>query len=242
MNIKNKHSFEQQSKRAQGICETIRQKKAVIFDLDGTLVDSMWMWKAIDIEYLARFGHDCPLTLQREIEGMSFSETAAYFKSYFSLPDTIEQIKHAWIEMSIEKYRNEVPMKKGALNFLKYLKQSGIKTGIATSNGREMVDAVMDALQITPYFHVVKTACEVPAGKPAPDIYLKVAEELCTPPSDCMVFEDVPAGIQAGKAAGMVVCAVEDEFSIPMREEKLQLADFFIEDYDEILDEDRYDA
>lgn len=242
MNINNKHSFEQQSKRAQGICETIRQKKAVIFDLDGTLVDSMWMWKAIDIEYLARFGHDCPLTLQREIEGMSFSETAAYFKSYFNLPDTIEQIKHAWIEMSIEKYRNEVPMKKGALNFLKYLKQSGIKTGIATSNGREMVDAVMDALRITPYFHVVKTACEVPAGKPAPDIYLKVAEELCIPPSDCMVFEDVPAGIQAGKAAGMVVCAVEDEFSIPMRQEKLQLADFFIEDYDEILDEDRCDA
>lgn len=241
MKNQNNHRFEHQ-KGTLGICETIRQKSAVIFDLDGTLVDSMWMWKAIDIEYLARFGHDCPLMLQREIEGMSFSETAAYFKNYFSLPDTIDQIKHAWVEMSIEKYRNEVPLKKGALNFLKNLKQSGIKTGIATSNGREIVDAVMDALQIAPYFHVVKTACEVPAGKPAPDIYLKVAEELRVSPQECMVFEDVPAGIQAGKSAGMVVCAVEDEFSIPMREEKLQMADFFIEDYDEILDEDRKDA
>ena len=220
------------------ILPLLRQKKAVIFDLYGTLVDSMWMWKAIDIEYLARYGHDCPPTLQREIEGMSFSETAVYFKQYFNLPDTIEQIKHAWVEMSIEKYRNEVPMKKGALNFLQYLKQAGIKAGIATSNGREMVDAVMEALQIAPYFHVVKTACEVPAGKPAPDIYLKVAEDLQTDPSDCMVFEDVPAGIQAGKAAGMVVCAVEDEFSIPMRKEKQELADFFIEDYDEIWNED----
>ena len=173
---------------------------------------------------------------------MSFSETAVYFKNYFHLPDTIEQIKHAWIDMSIEKYRNEVPMKKGALRFLQYLKQAGIKTGIATSNGREMVDAVMEALHITPYFHVIKTACEVPAGKPAPDIYLKVAEDLETHPADCMVFEDVPAGILAGKAAGMVVCAIEDEFSIPMRTEKQELADFFIEDYDEILNEDKRHA
>ncbi len=229
----------EQSKK---ILPVLRQKKAVIFDLDGTLVDSMWMWKAIDIEYLARYGYECPPTLQREIEGMSFSETAVYFKNYFSLPDTIAQIKQAWIDMSIEKYRNEVPMKKGALNFLQYLKHAGIKTGIATSNGREMVDAVMEALHITPYFHVVKTACEVPAGKPAPDIYLEVAKELQIPPSGCMVFEDVPAGIQAGKAAGMTVCAVEDEFSIPMRGEKQELADFFIEDYDEIWNEDKKHA
>lgn len=231
------------TKRNRGnLLPLIRQKKAAIFDLDGTLVDSMWMWKAIDIEYLARYGYECPPMLQREIEGMSFSETAVYFKEYFHLPDTLEQIKRAWVEMSIEKYRNEVPMKKGALGFLQYLHASGIKTGIATSNGREMVDAVLESLNLTPYFHVIKTACEVAAGKPAPDIYLKVAEDLQTAPSDCIVFEDVPAGIQAGKAAGMVVCAVEDEFSIPLRQEKEALADFFIEDYDEIMNEGRKHA
>ncbi len=63
----------------------IEETKAVIFDLDGTLVDSMWMWKAIDIEYLGSFGHDCPADLQKEIEGMSFSETAVYFKDRFGL-------------------------------------------------------------------------------------------------------------------------------------------------------------
>lgn len=217
------------------ILPILHQKKAVIFDLDGTLVDSMWMWKAIDIEYLARFGYDCPPSLQREIEGMSFSETAVYFKNYFNLPDTVEQIKHAWIDMSIEKYRHEVSMKKGAFRFLEYLKDKGIKTGIATSNGREMVTAVLESLHITPYFHVVKTACEVAAGKPAPDIYLKVADDLEVCPLDCMVFEDVPAGIRAGKAAGMAVCAIEDEFSALMRQEKQELADFFINDYDEIF-------
>lgn len=220
----------------------IRQKKAVIFDLDGTLVDSMWMWKEIDIEYLARFGYECPPMLQKEIEGMSFSETAVYFKEYFHLPDTLDEIKQAWIEMSIDKYRTEVPLKKGAKRFLEFLKDAGISTGIATSNGQQMVDAVVGSLELSGYIHVVKTACEVAAGKPAPDIFLTVARELGAAPKDCVAFEDIPAGIQAGKAAGMTVCAVDDEFSIPMRQEKILLADYFIRDYDELFDEDREHA
>ena len=214
----------------------LNQKKAVIFDLDGTLVDSMWMWKAIDVEYLARFDLECPEDLQKEIEGMSFSETAAYFKKRFSLEDSLEQIKEAWVQMSIEKYKNEVPLKPGARAFLDYISMNGIVAGIATSNGRAMVDAVLDSLDIRRYFKVVTTACEVAAGKPAPDIYLSVADRLHVKPSDWVVFEDVPAGIQAGKNAGMTVFAVEDAFSQDMREEKRQLADYYIKDYYELLD------
>ena len=214
----------------------LNQKKAVIFDLDGTLVDSMWMWKAIDVEYLARFDLECPEDLQKEIEGMSFSETAAYFKKRFSLEDSLEQIKEAWVQMSIEKYKNEVPLKPGARAFLDYISMNGIVAGIATSNGRAMVDAVLDSLDIRRYFKVVATACEVAAGKPAPDIYLNVAERLKVAPEDCVVFEDVPAGIQAGKNAGMTVFAVEDAFSLEMKAEKEQLADYYIRDYYELLD------
>ncbi|MGL5435415.1 MAG: HAD family hydrolase [Lachnospiraceae bacterium] len=213
----------------------LKDTKAVIFDLDGTLVDSMWMWHAIDVEYLERFGYDCPDDLQKKIEGMSFSETALYFKERFGIPDTVEQIKQDWTEMSIDKYRNDVKPKKGARRFLDYLRGAGIKTGIATSNGREMVDAVLVSLGLSSYFHCVTTACEVAAGKPEPDIYLKVAGDLQVLPGECVVFEDVPAGIQAGKAAGMMVCAVEDEFSGWMKEEKIKMADFFIHDYDELL-------
>ncbi len=216
---------------ADGIREALGQKKAVIFDLDGTLVDSMWMWHAIDVEYLGRYGYRCPPMLQREIEGMSFSETAAYFKETFRIPESLEEIKAAWIDMSIEKYRKEVPLKKGALHFLEYLKERGIRMGIATSNGRDMVDAVLESLKIAPYFQVITTACEVAAGKPAPDIYLKVADRLQVAPRECMVFEDVTAGIKAGRAAGMTVCAVEDAHSAWMRPEKMKLADFYISDY-----------
>ncbi|MFR3727486.1 HAD family hydrolase [Lacrimispora sp.] len=210
-------------------------KKAVIFDLDGTLVDSMWMWKTIDIEFLESRGMECPDDLQKEIEGMSFSETAFYFKERFKLKESLEEIKEIWVGMSIEKYRNEVPLKPGAKTFLEYIAKNGLKAGIATSNGRQMVDAVIESLHIGQYFQVVATSCEVAAGKPAPDIYLKVAEELSVSPSHCLVFEDVPAGILAGKRAGMTVCAVDDEFSREMEEEKRQLADYYISDYYQIL-------
>lgn len=213
----------------------LNKKKAVIFDLDGTLVDSMWMWKDIDIEFLTMYGYQCPDDLQKMIEGMSFSETAAYFKERFELPLSLEEIKQIWTGMSLQKYREEVPLKTGVKEFLQHIKQMGLKAGIATSNGREMVDAVIDALQIGPYFQVITTACEVANGKPEPDIYLKVADSLCVSPKDCLVFEDVPAGIMAGKRAGMTVCAVEDDFSREMKHEKQALADFFIDDYFDIL-------
>ena len=208
---------------------------AVLFDLDGTLVDSMWMWKAIDVEFLKRYGYDCPEDLEKVIEGMSFSETAIYFKDRFQLPMTLDEIKAIWIEMSIDKYRHEVPLKSGVAEFLSFLKKKGIRMGIATSNAQDMVAAVLDSLDIRSYFGVVATACEVAAGKPAPDIYLKVAADLGVQPEKCLVFEDVPAGILAGKRAGMRVGAVEDVFSLSMIEEKKELADFYIRDYRELI-------
>ncbi len=213
----------------------LNDKKAVIFDLDGTLIDSMWMWKSIDIEFLGSRGFACPDDLQKEIEGMSFSETAFYFKERFKLKESLDEIKEIWIKMSIEKYRNEVPLKPGAAEFLKYIAVNGLRAGIATSNGRQIVDAVIDSLDIGQYFQVVATACEVMAGKPAPDIYLKVADALSVSPAHCLVFEDIPAGIMAGKRAGMTVCAIDDEFSKEMEEEKRQLADYFIYDYYQLL-------
>lgn len=217
------------------IKELLKGKKAVLFDLDGTLVDSMWMWKKIDIEFLARYGHECPNDLQKAIEGMSFSETAVYFKERFQIPLSLEEIKACWTQMSIDKYRNEVPLKPGAFEFLKYCKDNAIRTGIATSNGREMVDAVIESLKIGEYLQVVTTACEVNAGKPEPDIYLEVARRLSVEPEECLVFEDIPAGIIAGKRAGMTVIAVEDDFSKAMKEEKCCLADGFMESYFELL-------
>lgn len=208
--------------------------KAVLFDLDGTLVDSMWMWEDIDIEYLGRYGYELPPELQKDIEGMSLSETAVYFKERFSIPESLEEIKSTWMDMARDKYTNKVPLKPGAREFLVWLRQQGIRTGIASSNGIELVETVLKAQGIQEYLESVHTCCEVPKGKPAPDIYLLVAKTLGVKPEECLVFEDVPMGILAGKNAGMRVCAVEDTFSANQREEKKELADYYIESYDEI--------
>ena len=213
----------------------LQGKKAVLFDLDGTLVDSMWMWKEIDVLYLGRLGKELPPGLQRDIEGMSFTETAVYFKETFDTPESIGEIKEIWLSMARDKYLWEVPLKAGVPEFLKVLKEKGIKTGICSSNSIELVEAVLQTHGIDGCFHKIRTCCDVPHGKPAPDIYLKVAEDLQVEPEECMVFEDIPMGILAGKNAGMSTCAVEDAFSRDQEEEKRRLADYYITSYYDVI-------
>lgn len=208
---------------------------AVIFDLDGTLVDSMWMWESIDIEYLGRFGIEFPKDLQTCIEGMSFSETAAYFKKRFHIKDSLDQIKSDWNRMAWDKYLHEVPMKEGVKELLDYLKNNSIPAGIATSNSRELVDLIIEKHQLGGYFSSIRTSCEVAKGKPSPDIYLLVAEDLRAEPSRCLVFEDILQGVMAGKNANMKVCAVYDKYSEKDKEQKNRLADYYIRSFHEVL-------
>lgn len=212
--------------------------KAVIFDLDGTLVDSMWMWKSIDVEYLGKKGIAVPEDIQafqEELEGMGFTETAVFFKNRFQIEDSLEEIKKTWISMAEEKYSKEVPLKPGVREFLQELENRNICVGISSSNSRDLIVTVLKAHGIEKYFNCITTCCEVPNSKPAPDVYLKTAEGLKVEPKDCLVFEDVPMGIMAGKNAGMQVCAVEDAYSKRQEAEKRRLADYYIEDYYEVL-------
>ena len=209
----------------------LKNIKAVFFDLDGTLIDSMHVWKDIDIEFLGTYGYDLPPNLQSEIEGMAFSETAVYFKEHFELPLTLEEIMDCWNRMAYRKYSEEIDYKPGAFVFLQKLKEQGIRTCICTSNSRELVQAVGEHIGFIPYFNEIITSCEVGAGKPAPDIYLEASRRVGVAPEYCLVFEDTVAGITAGKRAGMKVCAVEDPFTAPKRELKKELADYYIADY-----------
>lgn len=210
--------------------------EAVIFDLDGSMVDSMWVWRSIDIEYLGRFGIPLPENLQACIEGMSFSETAAYFKERFELPDDLASIKADWNRMARDKYAHEVPVKEGVRELLSYCREHGIKAGIATSNSRELVETVVRSHQLESCFGCIMTACEVEKGKPAPDIYLAVAKALAVSPENCLVFEDIIPGIQAGKAAGMQVCAVYDKYSEYQDTEKHRLADHYTYNFRELIE------
>lgn len=224
-------------KRSRDIAEEKRKllegKKAVIFDLDGSLIDSMWIWGKIDEEYLGRF--DIHLKsreeLRMKIEGMSFYETAIFFQEYFQLPDTIEKMTSDWNEMAWNKYEREVPLKSGIPDFLEGCRRNGIKLGIATSNSRELVDNVLSVHKIQDQFKSILTGSEIMKGKPAPDVYLAVAKALDVSPSDCLVFEDIVKGIMAGKNAGMTTCAVADEDSASTWEDKKAVADYAVYDF-----------
>lgn len=219
------------------IKEIIDKSKAIIFDFDGTLVDSMWVWKSIDIEYLSSVGHELPDDLQKCIEGMSFFETAQYFKNRFNISSTTEEIIDTWNSMAFDKYCNDVILKNGVKDFLIYLKQNNKLVGIATSNSRILTCEALKRKGIIQYFDLILTGDECKKGKPEPDVYIKTADELNVNYNECIVFEDIPAGIIAGKRAGMTTVAVADEYSEYQWQTKIDLADYYITDYMEILNE-----
>ena len=211
---------------------------AVIFDMDGTLIDSMWIWPSIDEDFFEKYNLVEPENFHENIEGMSYTEVVHFFLEAFpTLKRTPEQIMDEWTEMARDRYMNESPLKTGVHGFILEMKRQGKKIGIATSNGRALVEDTLNALGVSQYFDVVRTACEAGKGKPAPDVYLLVAKELGVSPGHCLVFEDVPMGILAGKNAGMKVCAVDDAFSRIQEEKKKSLADYYIYDYDDIKNE-----
>lgn len=187
--------------------------KGVIFDLDGTLIDSMWIWEDIDRVFLEARGHELPIDLQKDIEGCSFSETALYFKNRFKLQEDIETIKSIWIEMTEEYYKKDIKLKKGVLELLEAFKLKGIKLGVATSNSRILAEKALANNGILDFFHVLVTSCDVKKGKPHPDVFLEAAKQMGILAEDCLVFEDTHAGVLGGKAAGMDVVAIYDPLS-----------------------------
>ena len=190
-----------------------KEAEAVIFDMDGTLIDSMGIWVDIDKAFLSERGLVVPSDFSTQIEGRSFHELAVFFKELFTLPETVDEIKALWNEMAYERYAHGMQMKEGAREFLMELCRKKKKIGIATSNSRGLTECCLRDIGIFSCFDTIVTADEVANGKPRPDIYLKAAQNLGVKPHKCVVFEDTGAGITAGNSAGMVTCAVFDSYN-----------------------------
>ncbi len=210
--------------------------KAVIFDMDGTLIDSMWLWEDVDRDYLHSVNVEMPDDLQECLGGMSMYESAIYFKDRFDIKDSIEDIINTWNRMAYDKYSKEVPLKEGALDFLKYIKDKGLKLGVATSNSYVLAKAALEHLGVFDMFDSVLTGEKAGAGKPEPDIYINSAKVLDVSPRRCLAFEDVPAGLMAARNATMRVCAVYDEYSAEDDDIKREIADYYIKSYKDIFD------
>lgn len=208
---------------------------AIIFDIDGTLIDSMCVWRDVDDIFIEKYNLTEPENFHEGMEGKSYSETAQYFLDVFpELPHTTQELEEEWHEMVFDIYTKDMPLKNGAYEFILTMHRAGKKLGIATSNSRDLAEGMLKNNGVWEYLDSVWTSDEAKAGKPAPDVYLKVAESLRVKPERCLVFEDVPNGILAGKNAGMKVCAIDDEFSRLQENRKRELADYYIQDYNDI--------
>jgi len=186
-----------------------RNVRGFIFDLDGTLIDSLHIWSAIDERYLERHGYTVPDDIADSIEGMSLPEAAVYFKDRFKISDSVETIAEEWRQMAIESYTHEIQPAKGAQRLLDHLYNIGYTLTLGSSNSRSLVDPLFQRLNWHRYFSHILFAEEVVEGKSSPKLFLELAHRMSIHPEAIVVVEDSPAGLLAARSAGMRAIAVK---------------------------------
>ncbi len=213
----------------------IKNFKGAIFDLDGTLFDSVGIWKDVDIAFFEKRNIPMPDDYQDCIKDMHFRTMAIYTKERFNLPDDINHIMDEWCELCYEEYEKKIPLKECAKEFLEKLKSNNIKLAFATANTTELSEICMKSNGIFDLFLTGAYLHETKSDKSAPDVYLLACERLGLSPSECIVFEDILPGVKGAKKGGFTVCGVYDKFSEKDRTRICEIADYYIKSFKELL-------
>lgn len=208
--------------------------KGIIFDVDGTLLDSMQIWDELGTRYLKGKNIKAGTDLNKILFSMSFEEGCLYLKDQYNLPYSTEEIAEDIVEIMKNFYLYEVETKNGVKEFIEVMRKQNIPMIIATSSDKEIVKLAFDNLGITDFFVDIVTCTELNTNKRKPDIYLHCAQIIDTEPRETAVFEDVLHGIKSAKAAGFITVAVEDFSSVDERFEIKALADYYIKDFTKI--------
>jgi HAD superfamily hydrolase (TIGR01509 family) len=200
---------------------------AVIFDMDGVLVDSEAVWDDVRKRFVEENGGRWHDGAQRDMMGMSSVEWSRYVRDRLGVDMEPEAISAAVADSVADVYREKLPLLPGAVEAVKSV--AGVwPLGLASSSNRHVIDLVLKLAGIADAFQVTVSSEEVGAGKPAPDVYLETANRLGVDPSSCVAIEDSTNGIRSAHAAGMLVIAVPNQ-DFPPEPSTLELADETIE-------------
>jgi HAD superfamily hydrolase (TIGR01509 family) len=181
--------------------------EAVVFDMDGVLIDSEQVWDDIRESLARERGGRWSDRAQRDMMGMSSPEWSRYMHEVVGLPESPDEINREVVARLLERYAGEPPWLPGAVETVRRL-AAAVPLGLASSSNREVIDAVLAAGGIADLFVATVSSEEVALGKPAPDVYLEAARRLAVGPARCAAVEDSHNGIRSAKAAGMRCVAV----------------------------------
>lgn len=209
--------------------------EAVVFDLDGVLIQSEEVWDAVRERFVRERGGRYDEEVQRAMMGMSAPEWSRYLHETAGVPDEPEAIDAEVVRRMLAAYRERLPLVPGAADAVRRAAAS-FPLALASSSNRELIDAALELAGVADCFRVTVSSEEVARGKPAPDVYLEAARRLAVAPERCAAVEDSHAGIRAAKAAGMRVVAIPNP-SYPPDEEALAAADAIIRSLDELTPE-----
>jgi HAD superfamily hydrolase (TIGR01509 family) len=212
---------------------------AVIFDLDGVLVDTEHVWDDARKELARERGRPWPEDASRAMMGMSSLEWSRYMHEVVGLPEPPEEISAEVVRRLQDIYRRELPLFDGAASAVERVAKRW-PLGLASSSNRELIDLVLELSGLAEYFKATVSSEEVPRGKPAPDVYLEAARRLGVQPERCAAVEDSENGIRSAKAAEMRVLAIPNAL-YPPAEDALALADDVLGSLEELTPE-RIDA
>src|SRR6266566_6961697 len=187
-----------------------QQFRSVIFDLDGVLADSEPWWSEIDAKLLAEYGVPYRGEYHRNVLGVSYRLAVEFYKKAFGISAPTEELMRRRGEIAAEFFANRIGLFPSTRAVLEELREMNLRLAVATSSLSASARPFLDRHKLTTFFDVILTGDEIERGKPAPDIYLHVAEKLGVPENECLVIEDALSGIAAGKAAGMRVAAIPD--------------------------------
>lgn len=210
------------------------EMKGAIFDMDGTILDSIGVWDKIDEDYLAARGIAVPENYAREISRLTSRECADYSIRRFSLKESAEELIAEWEERALYEYSNNLSLKAGAEKYIRAQKMSGVKISLATSSSKRLYEAAMKHCGIYDLFDAFVTTDDTACGKEEPEVYLKAAQLMGVDIKDCVIFEDVPHAVIGAKKSGAKVCAVYDERWRSEEEELRKTADMYIRSFEEL--------